>query len=110
MRENLNATHGLPMAEHVTAMLAPAIGRLEAHQLVAWAAERATANGISLAEAVFLDEKTAAQLAARKISPDQLQATLAPTSYLGATAQFIHRALEAHKLVESLLSASATTS
>jgi 3-carboxy-cis,cis-muconate cycloisomerase len=109
MRENLEATHGLPMAEHVAALLAPAMGRLEAHQLVARASQRATTDGIHLADALFIDEETAAQLAACRIERDQLHATLAPTSYLGATAQFIHRALEAHKLVESVLSASATS-
>ena len=100
MRANLDATHGLLMAEHVTALLAPAIGRLEAHKLVARATVRATADDISLAEALCTDEETAAQLAACKISRDQLQATLAPTSYLGATQQFIARALAAHEAIE----------
>jgi hypothetical protein len=63
----------------------------------------AIANGISLAEALFTDEETAAQLAASKISLHQLQATLAPTSYLGATHQFIARALAAHEDIEGAL-------
>ena len=101
MRQNLDATHGLTMAEHVTALLAPAIGRLEAHRLVARATVRATADDITLAEALVIDEETAAQLAACKISRDQLQATLAPTSYLGATQQFIARALAAHEGIKA---------
>jgi len=105
MRKNLEAIHGLPMAEHVTALLTPAIGRLEAHELVARASVRAAAEGIDLAEALFSTEETAAQLAACKISRHQLQTTLAPTSYLGATQPFIARALEAHDLVDSDLSA-----
>jgi len=100
MRANLDATHGLLMAEHVTSLLAPALGRLEAHELVARATARATADDITLAEALVIDEETAAQLAACKISRDQLQATLAPTSYLGATQQFIARALAAHEAIE----------
>jgi len=100
MRANLDATHGLLTAEHVTALLAPALGRLEAHQLVARAAARATASGTNLVEALFTNEETAAQLAACKISQDQLQATLAPSSYLGATQQFIARALAAHEAIE----------
>ena len=101
MRQNLDATHGLLMAEHVTALLAPAMGRLEAHQLVARAAARATANDTDLADALFSDEETAARLAAIKISRDQLETTLAPTSYLGAAKQFIARALAAHEEVEA---------
>ena len=92
------------MAEHVTSLLAPALGRLEAHELVARATVRATADDITLAEALVIDEETAAQLAACKISHDQLQATLAPTSYLGATQQFISRALAAHEAIEASLS------
>jgi 3-carboxy-cis,cis-muconate cycloisomerase len=101
MRVNLDATHGLLMAEHVTSLLAPATGRLEAHQLVARATARATADDITLAEALVIDEETAAQLAASKISRDQLQATLAPTTYLGATREFIARALAAHESFEA---------
>jgi 3-carboxy-cis,cis-muconate cycloisomerase len=103
MRANLEATHGLLMAEHVTGLLAPAIGRLEAHKLVARAAGRATADNISLAEALCIDEETAAKLAACKISRDQLKETLAPTTYLGATQQFIARALAAHEAFEPAL-------
>lgn len=103
MRANLDATHGLTMAEHVTALLAPAMGRLEAHQLVARASVSAIANGTSLAEALFTDEETAAQLAACKITRHQLQATLAPTSYLGATPEFISRALAAHEVFDASL-------
>jgi 3-carboxy-cis,cis-muconate cycloisomerase len=101
MRTNLDATHGLPMAEHVTALLAPAMGRLEAHELVARAAASAIANGTDLADALFTDERTAAKLAACQISRHQLQTTLAPTSYLGATSQFISRALAAYELFEA---------
>ena len=103
MRANLDATRGLLMAEHITAMLTPAMGRLEAHQLVASAAARATANSTDLAEALFNTDWTAAKLADSNISRDQLQATLAPTTYLGATHQFITRALEAHEAVEASL-------
>jgi 3-carboxy-cis,cis-muconate cycloisomerase len=101
MRANLDATHGVLMAEHVTSMLTPAMGRLEAHQATARASAEAIANGTDLAEALFSNEKTAAQLAACNISRDQLQTTLAPTTYLGATDQFIARALAAHEIVES---------
>ena len=101
MRANLDATHGLLMAEHVTALLAPAMGRLKAHQLVTRASVSAIANGTDLAEALVSDDETAARLAACEISQDQLQTTLAPTTYLGATDRFIARALAAHEKAEA---------
>ncbi len=103
MRANLDAGLGLPMSEHVTALLTPALGRLQAHQLVARASQRATANGINLAQALLIDPETAAKLAANQLSPDQLQTTLAPTTYLGATPHFIDRALRAHEVLEPTL-------
>ncbi len=103
MRQNLDASHGLLMAERVTALLGPAVGRLEAHRLVSRASARATAHGMHLAEALFTDEETAAQLAACKISRDQLQAALAPTTYLGGASQFISRALTAHHEADTAL-------
>ena len=41
MRANLEATHGLPLAEHLANLLTPALGRLAAHDLVARASARA---------------------------------------------------------------------
>ena len=55
MRANLDASGGLPMAEHVTTELAPALGRLAAHDLVAAAAARAIADGIGLTAALLRD-------------------------------------------------------
>jgi 3-carboxy-cis,cis-muconate cycloisomerase len=107
MRANLDASLGLPLAEHVTALLAPAIGRLQAHQLVAQASARATAIGANLADALLSDAKTAGQLAACDISRDQIQTTLSPTSYLGATPYFIARARAAHESLEADLTAPA---
>ena len=55
MRANLDAAGGLPLAEHVAALLAPALGRLAAHDLVAAAAARAAASGGTLAAALLAD-------------------------------------------------------
>jgi 3-carboxy-cis,cis-muconate cycloisomerase len=96
MRANLIASAGLPMAENVAALLTPALGRLEAHDLVARASGRAKAQGASLAEALYGDDQSAAKLAAAHLSRDQLEAALTPESYLGATPEFIARALAAH--------------
>ena len=54
MRANLDAARGLPMAEHVTAVLAPALGRLAAHDLIARASRVASGSGRALGE-VLLD-------------------------------------------------------
>jgi 3-carboxy-cis,cis-muconate cycloisomerase len=96
MRANLAATHGLPMAEHVSALLTPAMGRAEAHELVAAASARATQLNIPLDEALLSNEQAAAKLTASGLTPSDLAAALAPESYLGATQEFITRALSAH--------------
>ena len=59
MRRNLDAARGFPMAEHVAALLAPALGRTAAHDLVAAASARAAAEGRTLGEAL-LDRRTPA--------------------------------------------------
>src|SRR5262245_33661606 len=53
MRANLDATRGLPLAEHVAGLLAPALGRVTAHDLVAQASAHAVATGVSLREALL---------------------------------------------------------
>jgi 3-carboxy-cis,cis-muconate cycloisomerase len=97
MRANLDASGGLLMAEHVAAELAPALGRLAAHDLVAAAAARAAGEGTGLAEALRADLGSAAALEAAGIGESELAAALDPAAYLGATAEFISRALAAHE-------------
>jgi 3-carboxy-cis,cis-muconate cycloisomerase len=94
MRANLDATSGLPMAEHITRLLTPTLGRLRAHDLVAKASARAA--GVTLADALLTDDETAAALADAGITRSQLESALRPESYLGATDEFIKRALTAH--------------
>ncbi len=96
MRANLDTSGGLPMAEHVTAELAPAVGRLVAHDVVAAAAARAAEQGTGLAAALLADADGAAALRAAGIGADELQAVLDPASYLGASAEFTRRALAAY--------------
>ena len=57
MRANLDAAGGLPLAEHVAAVLAPRLGRLAAHDLVADAAAAAVAGGLSLPDAMLADPR-----------------------------------------------------
>jgi 3-carboxy-cis,cis-muconate cycloisomerase len=99
MRVNLGLTHGLPMAEQVVGLLAPKIGRLQAHSLVSRASVRAISDGVSLAEALCSDEEGEVLLAASNISLAQLRERLEPSSYLGSSAQFIAAALTAHDSV-----------
>jgi 3-carboxy-cis,cis-muconate cycloisomerase len=97
MRVNLDAAGGLPLAEHVTATLAPALGRLVAHDLVAAASDRAVRHGISLADAMLADPAAAATLRDAGIGEAELAAATEPAGYLGASAEFVRRALAAHE-------------
>lgn len=107
MRANLDAAHGLPLAEHVTALLAPALGRLEAHALVARASARAARDNTGLSEALRADTEAAARLAAAGITDADLRAALDPGNYLGATPVFIASALTAHDSLNASLRAPA---
>jgi 3-carboxy-cis,cis-muconate cycloisomerase len=100
MRANLDAAGGLPLAEHLTAVLASAIGRLIAHDLVAAASARATRQGFSLAEALLTDPTAAATLGAAGIGQAELAAAIDPAGYLGASAEFVRRALAVHDAVQ----------
>ena len=53
MRANLDATRGLPLAERVAGLLAPALGRAAAHDLVARASAHAVAVGGTLRESLL---------------------------------------------------------
>jgi 3-carboxy-cis,cis-muconate cycloisomerase len=96
MRANLDATGGLPLAEHMTAMLATALGRLTAHDLVAAAADRAATERLSLTEAMLADPAAAAALRDAAIGPAELAEAADPAGYLGSSAEFVRRALAAH--------------
>jgi 3-carboxy-cis,cis-muconate cycloisomerase len=93
MRANLEATGGLPLAEHVTAVLAPKVGRLAAHDRVAEAAARAVRTGRPFRDALLA--------AGAGITAEEIDAALDPPGYLGAAAEFVSRALAAHRETES---------
>ena len=95
MRRNLDAAGGFPMAEHVASLLAPALGRTAAHDLLAEASAAAVAEGRTLGEAVA-DRLDAARLAEAGVTPGQVTAALDPAGYLGAAAEFVDAALAAH--------------
>src|SRR6267154_73982 len=68
MRVNLDATHGLIMAEAVTFALAETIGKSDAHHLVEAAAKKAVAGKQHLRDVLMGDPKVTAHLGADKIA------------------------------------------
>jgi 3-carboxy-cis,cis-muconate cycloisomerase len=103
MRANTDGAGGLPLAENVARLLAPALGRLSAHNLIAQASSRAVTDGSSLRDVLLGVPDLAQRVAAAGVSRDQIDAALDPSGYLGAAAHFIDRALAAHQDHESRL-------
>jgi 3-carboxy-cis,cis-muconate cycloisomerase len=97
MRANLNAAGGLPLAERVSGLLAPAIGRMAAHDLVAQASAVAVAEGLPLRAALLGEPGLRARLDAAGVTPDQVESALDPSGYLGAAGEFVDAALAAHR-------------
>jgi 3-carboxy-cis,cis-muconate cycloisomerase len=91
MRENLDATGGLIMAEHVTTVLTPELGRLKAHELVKAACERVAESGTN--NTGLKQELMSEPAISQSISGEELDAALDPGGYLGSTEIFIDRAL-----------------
>ena len=100
MAANLTATKGLPLAEHVSSLLAGVLGPAQAHDLVAEAGARAVGAGLPLRDVLLAVPKLEERLSAAGIAPEQIDFALEPTGYLGATDAFIAAALEAHRSVE----------
>src|SRR5699024_7372043 len=89
MQHNLQATQGVTMAEAAKTLLAPHLGRTQAHQLVADACKRALAEARPLADILAADATVA-----EHTTGAALQAALAPANYTGSTQGFIDRALD----------------
>ena len=88
MRSNLDATHGLIMAEAVTMALAERVGKSDAHHLVEAASKKAVAEKKHLRDVLTKYPKVAAQLAA-----DQIAKLFEPMAYQGASQALIDRLL-----------------
>ena len=88
MRVNLDATHGLVMAEAVTMALAEKIGKSEAHHLVEAASKRALAGKKHLRDVLTADPKVTAHLDARGLA-----GLFEPMTYQGASQALIDRLL-----------------
>ncbi|MBI3249131.1 MAG: 3-carboxy-cis,cis-muconate cycloisomerase [Deltaproteobacteria bacterium] len=86
MRQNLDATGGLIMAEAVATALTPIIGRAAAEEAVAQACEHAIATSRSLQETLRDDPTLGPHL-----SEATLERILDPASYLGSAGAFVDR-------------------
>ncbi len=100
MRANLDAAGGLPLAEHVAAVLAPRLGRLAAHDLVAQAAARSARAGRPFRDELVSDARVSG---AGGLTAREIDAALDPAGYLGAAGEFVRRALAAHEQAERAL-------
>src|SRR5579862_1781216 len=96
MAANLAATKDLPLAEHVTSLLAGVLGAAQAHDLVAEAAQRAVSAGLPLRDVLLAVPKLEGRLASAGVTAEQVESALEPAGYLGATDAFITAALAAH--------------
>lgn len=91
MRANLDLTGGLLLAERVTTALAPALGRLAAHDLVERAAAAAASERRPFARILGELPEVRAHL-----EPGDVDRLLDPAGYLGSAGAFVDRALRAH--------------
>jgi 3-carboxy-cis,cis-muconate cycloisomerase len=88
MRVNLDATHGLIMAEAVTFALAENIGKSDAHHLVEAAVKKAVAGKRHLRDVLTGDPKVTAHLGA-----DRIAKLFDPMAYQGVSQELIDRLL-----------------
>jgi 3-carboxy-cis,cis-muconate cycloisomerase len=88
MRINLDATHGLIMAEAVAMALAEKIGKSEAHHLVEAASKKAVAGKKDLREVLTGDTRVTAHLSAERLAK-----LFEPMAYQGVSQALIDRLL-----------------
>ena len=100
MAANLAATKDLPLAEHVTSLLAGVLGAAQAHDLVAEAARRAVSAGLPLRDVLLAVPKLEGRLASAGITAEQIESALEPAGYLGAAGAYVTAALRAHAALD----------
>lgn len=88
MRHNLDATHGLILAEAISAALAPKLGREAAHGLIEEACRRAVGQDKPLRAVLAKDAKVG-----KFLSAADLDRLFDPVNYLGMSEQFVDRVL-----------------
>ena len=92
MRENLDASGGLLLAERVTTIVAEHFGRLKAHDLAEAASRRTLESGRSLREELFAEP-----VLKEVLSEADIDAALDPADYLGSAGVFVDRALDLYR-------------
>ena len=92
MRENLDATGGLLLAENLTTVASERLGRLKAHDLVQAVARRAADGPRSFREELLGDDEIREVL-----SEEEIYAALDPSGYLGSAGTFVDRALALYR-------------
>ena len=101
MAANLTEAGGLPLAEHVTALLRASLGAPAAHDLVAVAAARSASSGVPFRDVLLATPEIEDKLAQAGISPAQVERALDPSGYLGTTDAFITATLEVHAAADN---------
>jgi 3-carboxy-cis,cis-muconate cycloisomerase len=91
MRANLGVKGGVALAEAASAVLAPRVGRPQAHEIVGRASRRALETRKTLLETLASDPAVTAH-----VSRADLAAALEPSTYLGMATAFVDRVLAAH--------------
>jgi 3-carboxy-cis,cis-muconate cycloisomerase len=92
MRENLDATGGVLMAESVVTALAARIGQRRARELVDAASARSIDSGNHFRDELIADEGVGPEL-----SGEEIDRALDPAAYLGSTDAFVDRALSRYR-------------
>lgn len=92
MRDNLELTGGLVLAEAVSMAIAKRVGRREAHRLVEAASRRAAEAGRPLRDELLDDAHILEHL-----RPEEIDRALDPASYLGSTKALIDRVLQRYR-------------
>ena len=87
MRANLDASGGLVLAERISFALTPRLGRSQAHEVVAEAAQAP-----SFRDALAADARAG-------LTEEELDVLLDPVGYLGAAEALVDRALRAYESV-----------
>jgi 3-carboxy-cis,cis-muconate cycloisomerase len=89
MRENLDLTRGLIMAERIQQLLAERVGRELTAQIVVAAADRTAAGTRTFGDELGSDPRM-------PLTEEELAGALDPAAYLGSAGLFIDRALAFH--------------
>ncbi|WP_437883751.1 3-carboxy-cis,cis-muconate cycloisomerase [Pseudomonas sp. LRF_L74] len=91
MRDNLELTQGLVLAEAVSIALAQRIGRDAAHHLIEQCCKQAVKEGVHLRKVLGANAEVTAQL-----SDSELDRLLDPAHYLGQARLWVQRAVSDH--------------